>query len=156
MSDERAVKDIKKARNSVFRLLKYRPRSEFEIRDKLKQKKIPAAVIDETCRYFRDLDLINDRQFAQSWIRYRLLRPFGLNRIRFELRAKGVEDDIIAEELEHIREDYDELGIVTEIARKRLKKFKSLDKNKAQKRIYDYLLRRGFKTDTIIKALRKL
>ncbi len=145
-----------KARNSVFRLLKFRPRSEYEIRAKLKLKKFDEETINDTVDYFQKVQLIDDRQFARSWVNARLLRPFGLNRIRFELKNKGIDDEIIKEELNAVRESFSEYDAVLKVARQRITKYKNIDPMKAKKRTFDYLVRRGFSTSTILKALKNL
>ena len=39
--------------------------------------------------------LLDDRAFTKSWINYRLARPFGFRRIIQELKAKGIDQEII-------------------------------------------------------------
>src|SRR3989304_593816 len=108
----------KKAKTIVFRLLNIRQYSEKELRDKLRNKNIPVETIESTLRYFKELALIDDDQFAKKWISFRLSRPFGLKRIRFELIGKGISNDIIEREIEEATSDYPESEIVTAIARK--------------------------------------
>ena len=85
MKRSRSVKDtVPEAKNYIYRLLKIRFRSEREVRDKLRQKGFSEPTADEAVGYFKGIDLINDRLFAQKWIAWRLNKPFGIHRIRFE------------------------------------------------------------------------
>jgi len=145
-----------KARNSVFRLLNFRLRSEGELREKLAEKSLPIPVIEQTIQYFKDLGLVDDRVFAKQWTASRLKKPFGINRIRLELRKKGISAEIIQETLKEATGRYNELEIVTELANNRALKYKDCDPEKIQQRVYGYLSRRGFSTNTIIKAVKKL
>ena len=149
-------KTLLKSKNVVFRLLKIRQRSEKEIRDRLKFKKTPKNIIEKTVYYFKNLRFIDDRQFAKDWINARLSKPFGLNRIRLELRQKGIEDTIIEEELALKKENYLEETIVSELVQRRFSRYKNLDKLKTKRRLFEYLIRRGFRIETINKVLRKI
>ncbi|OGX25649.1 MAG: hypothetical protein A2787_05905 [Omnitrophica WOR_2 bacterium RIFCSPHIGHO2_01_FULL_48_9] len=152
-----AARDEKiKARDTIFRLLKFRLRSEQEIRTKLKTKKFSDETVNSTVQYFKQLQLIDDRQFAKSWIAARLARPLGINRIRFELKTKGIAEDLIKEQLNAIDDTYSELETVLELGKRRFAKYKNIEPMKAKRRTFEYLSRRGFKTETISKAIRQL
>ncbi len=151
-----ARKTLSKAKLAVERLLKIRLRSEKEIKDKLKQKNFSTDVIDATIQYFKKLDLVNDRQFAQKWIESRLLKPFGINRIRFELRTKGVDEVIIQKQLEDALDDFPEEDVVSSLAQRRATLYKGIDKAKIKQRLYGYLVRKGFQSTAIFKALKKI
>ena len=145
-----------KARESAFRLLKLRPRSEYEIRQKLERKQYTDDIIDETTEYLKQLQLIDDRRFTKAWINSRLARPFGLNRIRQELKLKGIEDQIIKEELATAKETFTEDEAVLALAQRRFKRYKNIEPIKAKRRTYEYLVRRGFSSAAITKAVRHL
>lgn len=145
-----------KAKSCVFRLLKFRPYSEEEVRVRLGRKKFDAAVIKETIQYFKEIHLIDDRLFAQRWISERMNKPLGRRRILFELRSKGIDEDIIREELADAADTYAEEDIAAALARKQAGKYKNLDPRKVKQRVCAFLLRRGFDSEAIEKALRTL
>ncbi len=145
---------IIKAKAVVFRLFKFRPRSEAELREKLRDKAFEHEIIDQTIAYFLKLGLIDDQIFAKGWIQSRLNKPYGTRRIKQELKQKGISDEIIATELEKAKTHYDELEAITKISNKRLRIYKNLDKIKTRRRLQDYLLRRGFSPENIQKALK--
>ena len=147
---------LQKAKDTIFRLLKFRPRSEKEIRDRLNNKNFQKENIDGAIQYFKDLQLIDDRQFARNWISSRLQRPFGPNRIRFELKEKGIHADILQEELKSATSNFPEEEIVLALAKKRASLYKDIEKNKIEQRVYNYLVRRGFNNRAILKAIKQL
>lgn len=147
--------ELAKAKATVFRLFKFRPRSEQEIIEKLKSKKIAPENIEAAIEYFRKLDYIDDRRFAKAWTASRMTKT-GINRIKFELKKKGIVEDIIQETLRQIPEDYSEIETVLLIAKKRLQKYKNLEPIKTKRRLFEYLARRGFRQTTIQKALRQM
>ena len=107
---------LNKARQIVYQLLKFRLRSEQELRNKLNQRKLPGPIAEQTIRYFKEIDLVDDNVFARQWISSRLKKPFGLNRIRLELKQKGIDSEIINGALKDTAAHYDELEVVTELA----------------------------------------
>ncbi len=145
-----------KARNYAFLLLKFRLRSEKELRQRLEQKKFSAQAVSSTVSFLKEKGFIDDACFAKAWAESRIKRPLGLRRIRDELKAKGIDAAIINNQISQIKKDYPEQEIVLEIAKKRFSRFKGTEPEKAKRRIYAYLLRRGFLADTIIEALSQL
>jgi regulatory protein len=148
--------DFNKAKSIVYRLLNIRLRSEHELRAKLVSKKLPPSIVEQAIRYFQELDLVNDRQFARQWIASRLKKPFGFNRIRLELAEKGIHAAVIQEALDDASKDYDEWTTAAQLVQHRARKYKNIDPDKARQRLYGYLQRRGFKASTIVKVIRDI
>lgn len=143
-------------RKSALRFLKIRPRAVEELRKKLELKGFEAEEINETLKWLKDIQLLDDRAFTKSWIQYRLARPFGFIRIIRELKEKGVADEIIQEAVNLAKEDYSSESTALVVAKRRWQRFSSIDPQKRKKRIYDYLLRRGFSPSEVIKVIKKL
>ena len=148
-------KTLEKVKAFVFRLLKIRLRSEKEIIDKL-IKKFPSNDIEKTLNYFKDLNLIDDRQFAKEWISSRLNKSYGFKRINYELRQKGINNEMIKEEWDKTIEEYDLSKIVQTLAEKRLRLYQHLEKPKAKRRLLEYLMRRGFTHPTVYQVINRL
>jgi regulatory protein len=147
---------LQKARNYTFLLLKYRQRSAHEIYRRLKRKKYDESVIKDTISFLRQKGFINDNDFARAWVESRLKKPFGLRRIKEELRQKGIEKPIIDQQIEELREDYREEDIVRKLAQDRFKKLRNLEPRKAKTRVYAWLLRRGFTPEVVIDTVNSL
>jgi regulatory protein len=150
---DRVSLELQRAKNYAFLLLKFRLRSEKEIYQRLKKKKFPEGIIQETLFFLKDKRFIDDNFFAKTWIESRLKKPLGLRRIKIELRQKGIDKEIIDSELREIKKGYLEQEIVTKIAQQRLKKLKGIEPIKAKSRVYGYLLRRGFSPEIVIDVL---
>lgn len=145
------------ARDSAYRLLHERPRSEFEIRSRLKEKGHDEAAIDEAVEYLRRVGDIDDARFAKFWVESRMhLNPAGDVVLRHELKQKGVAAGIIDDALEAKASVYDEYEIALSMARDRFERLKKLDRRKASKRLYDFLLRRGFEYENVRKVIEEL
>ncbi|MCB9771994.1 MAG: regulatory protein RecX [Candidatus Omnitrophica bacterium] len=147
-------KSLSLAKAVVYRLFKFRPRSEKEIIAKLKDKDFDSAIIEQVVSFFVKCGLINDAIFAKGWISSRLNKPMGFKRIRLELRDKGVADEIISAEFAKIKTNYNELESVTKIAQRRIKIYHGIDRATTRRRLEGYLLRRGFAPEVIYKVLK--
>lgn len=95
-------KDVKdKLFDWALRFLSYRPRSEKELSDYLQKKggKIKAAAA--TIQKLKRNDLVDDRLFAGWWIQQRSrFRPKGRYALRLELMKKGLEKEVVEENIQ--------------------------------------------------------
>ena len=113
-------------------LMRYRPRSEKEMRERL-SKRFPADVVEETIRVLKERGLLDDERFALMMARSELAKLHGPRMIRSKLLSLGVEEEYIETALERAMREFDISG---EIERLR----KRMDGRKLR----EYLYRRGF------------
>ena len=148
---------IEKAKNSAFRLLKFRERSEKELRDRLKKKKFQDSVIEETISYLKKIKLLDDSNFATKWADSRIKKPYGIKRIAYELKQKGIETKIINKTLDDIKNRYNEYDLAKELMEPKIKTInKNQDLFKIKARLYNFLIRRGFSYDVAADVLKDL
>jgi regulatory protein len=150
------MNEYQKARNTVIRLLKFRPRSEAEIYERLSRKQVPAEIIVQVTEDFKACGLIDDQDFARKWAAYREARSFGPLRIRQELVQKGIDPDIIKSVLEKTDDGYDELAAARNAAARRVEQYRTVSQKTARKRLFDFLMRRGFKTEIAYQVTKEL
>jgi len=147
--------ELKKAKNLAFRLLKYRDRSEKEIVNRLKKKKVSREVIEKVIAELKSLSLLDDRKFAKSWIQERIRKGYGLLKIKVELKEKGIDQDLLKDLLQDINKDAWVLPQIRELVQKRIKKYNKIDLN-VKRKILSYLVRRGFPYEKVIRVLKEL
>lgn len=137
---------------SALRLLSYRPRSEAELRGRLAQKAISAAVIEETIGRVRGAGLLNDEEFARSWVDGRdRTSPRSRRLMTSELRANGV-DARLAEQSVAGADDED----AAYRAARRARSLQPLPYLEFRRRLGSFLLRRGFEYEVINRVVAKL
>jgi regulatory protein len=151
-----ARKEFNRAKRIAFQLLKFRARSQKEIIDRLKKKKISQDTIDKTLELLKKTGLIDDYEFARSWVNACMAKNWGIKRISFDLRNKGIKKEIIEEVLVAIKDKYKEYEVALGLAERRIKSYGDIDKYKARQRIYGFLSRRGFSFDTIHDVMEAL
>ncbi|ANQ54084.1 RecX family transcriptional regulator [Thermosipho sp. 1063] len=120
--------------SDALRLLKYRARSEMEIKTRLKSKGYSTCEIEEVVLQLKEKGFLDDEKFAYLYAYDSLtLKKKGPFLIRLELQKLGVDEFIIEDALSRVLEEVDVEKIKTEIT-------KNLDERKAK----EYLYRRGF------------
>ncbi|MFN7170834.1 MAG: regulatory protein RecX [Candidatus Omnitrophota bacterium] len=150
------MEDIKKAKNYALKLLKYRPRTQKEIFERLIKKKYPQDLIEKVVQELKEAGLLNDREFVKFWINWRReVNPRSKNFIFWELRKKGVSEDLIKEKLEEINSE-DDFSQAEQLAKKQFERLKDREPEKKKIRIYGYLKRRGFAESIIYDILNNL
>ncbi|MFH0935981.1 MAG: regulatory protein RecX [Candidatus Omnitrophota bacterium] len=147
---------MEKAKEYAFLLLKFRQRSEKELFERLKKKNFRENIIKQTLAFLKDKAFIDDESFARAWINQRVKRPYGLRRIIRELKLKGIDEECVAGILQELKESYNEEEVVRRLAKERFERFAGIEPVKAKKRIYSYLLRRGFSPEIIIACINNL
>jgi regulatory protein len=147
---------LEAAREYAFLLLKYRLRSKSELAARLKNKKFSDKTVEATLRFLEDKKFIDDEDFTRLWIASRLKKPLGMRRIARELRLKGISGSTLEKHAAALTETYSEEKAVDEIIIRRMAAHKNEDPQKAKRRLYAYLLRRGFSPDIVTDALAKV
>lgn len=138
----------------ALRYLSYRPRSQLEVKNYLRQKGCAAPVSDAVVEKLRALNYLDDLSFAQIWARSRLAsRGYGPRRVEQELRVKGIDANVIRQILQESLQQTSEQESAREILTKRFAGA-SLQDAKAQRRAVALLLRRGFSSKVIFDLLK--
>lgn len=139
----------------VYRYLGIRNRSEKEIRDYLQKKKAGTEVEEKMISLLYEQKLLNDEEFAKSWIRSRArTRPRGKRLLQFELQQKGISDELILKALNEQDEDVpDELTQAKNLIARRVEKLRGEPRQVIYQKVGAFLARRGFGWDIIKKAI---
>jgi len=144
---------FQKAQNTALRLLKFRYRSEKEMRDHLLRKDISPEVVDRTVAWLYDQRLLDDELFTEEWIRSRRAGGYGAFRVARELRLKGIAKETIDRHLEREYGLDDRIKVIRELIERRMRLLRNEPPLKRKRKIYSYLLVRGFSYDEIDRAL---
>ncbi|QUH05928.1 regulatory protein RecX [Saccharopolyspora erythraea] len=128
----------------MYRLLAARARSRSELRQALLRKEIEEDVADEVLQKFADAGLIDDAAFAETWVHARQ-RNKGLGRraLGFELRRKGVDENLVEAALSTVDEDV-EVERARELVRRKLRSLGSADYTAKMRRLVGMLARKGY------------
>jgi regulatory protein len=159
---ENAENSQTRAKSTCLRLLSLRARSRWELKERLEQKGFSAAVIRQTLADLRRAGLIDDEEFARSWVEGRLhSRPLGAARLQWELRRRGIKADLAAAVVRRALGDEGELKLAEELARLRRGKIfmgkRSFPLDKSEMiRLGRFLSGRGFSYGIVRKVIHNI
>ncbi len=143
--------------NAAIRYVSFRPRSKKELSDFLNKKltrwKVSGAgLLVKVIARMEELGYADDQKFAEWWVSQRTeFKPKGNRYIQMELRGKGVPDDVIVSALA-LRGSVSLLAAAKQAVAKKLHVWAKLPVLERRKKIYEYLARRGFDSNTISKV----
>ncbi|MFT3900228.1 MAG: regulatory protein RecX [Gordonia sp. (in: high G+C Gram-positive bacteria)] len=146
--------------DAALRLLGVRARSRSEIRERLVKRGFTADEIDACLARLDKHHLLDDEEFAREWVRSRgEYSRRGSVGLRHELRAKGVDETVVAAALAEVDPD-DERRRATELVERKLSSTKAdLGEREVRdsmtRRLTGMLLRRGFPQGVAIDVVRE-
>jgi regulatory protein len=146
----------RRAIDGALRLLGFRARSRAEMRQRLLRKGYDKETVEETMRWLEAHALLDDAQFSQAWVESRThSQPMGRQRLAWELRARGVDRETVADALEP-RDDETELRLALQVGRQRIERSRDRDPTIVRNRVAAALQRRGFSWPVIRRVLAQL
>jgi regulatory protein len=157
-----------RAREAALRLLAHRSRSVAELRRGLERRGLSPGAVEGTLAWLDARGYLDDRAFAESFVRDRLrLRPRGRAALERELRAKGVDEGTARGAVETVMaaEGGDEATMALDAAREWARRNGGLvreagrspdQRQRARRRLYGHLARRGFPPDAVRSALARV
>ena len=136
---------LQEAKDSAYRLLSYRMRSEGEMRKRLKDKSFLKNEIDTTVSYLKKQNYLNDLEFARTFSQEKVrLKMIGPSLLRAELFKYHIKTILIDEVIDEVYKHNDIYSLITKhLEKKKAVKGKLLE-NKQKKKLSDYLIRKGF------------
>lgn len=150
---EKIFKDIvgKRAKKRALHLLEQMDRTEQQLREKLVASEYPAKCVDEAIEYVKSFHYLDDERYAETFTRYKKDK-MSRQQIKQKLMMKGVARDVISNAIEE-EYDVDETIHIRRILEKKNFSNESADDGEFR-RVYNYLLRRGFQSSDILKEMK--
>ena len=132
----------------ALRFLAQRPRSEQEVRRRLRRAGVADDAEEAVISQLRQHALVDDTAFAEYWVEQRQsFRPRGARLLRAELRQHGV--DARAAEAAAETTAASAADDAYRAAQKRARQLASADERAFKTRLAQFLARRGFDWETI-------
>jgi regulatory protein len=151
-----AEEQSKQALITCLRLLAASPKSSQELKRKLSDKGYSAEIIDQALQDLRTQGVLDDTRYAKDLMaRLTLGKAVGRHKIAFELKRHGISKKISSELLETLS-DEEEMERALEQARLKWGGWSKLDPQKRKKRLYDFLIRKGYDFQIAQDILQKL
>jgi regulatory protein len=129
------------AYNSALNYLSYRPRSRAEVFIYLQRRGVTEGQTEAVISRLERAGLLDDEDFARFWVDNReRFRPRGPRALRYELRGKGINEEIIDQAVAAV----DAADSAYRAAAMKVRQWRDLDPLEFKKKVVAYLARRGF------------
>ena len=144
---------------AAIRFVSFRPRTKKEFREfchkTLKRHHTTAPlVIEKVLARLTELGYVDDLKFVEWWVgQRRAFKPKGTRVISMELRAKGIPKDVIDTYMASVSEDSDEYLLAQKAVARKVALWKTLPAIAQKKKLYDFLSRRGFDSETVARVV---
>lgn len=147
-----ALDEQERAYEQVVRFLRYRPRSRAEVERYLRRKRFAEETITHVMTRLQDAGYLDDEAFARFWVENRQhFRPRSRRALGVELRRKGVAQDIV----QAIVEEQNDEEAAWQAVEARLSHWSNLSHEQLQRKLGDFLVRRGFDYATVRAVYRR-
>ncbi|MDR3668457.1 MAG: regulatory protein RecX [Ignavibacteriaceae bacterium] len=147
-------------KQKAFTLLGKRLHSVYELRTKLRQKKYDADLIQLTIDDLLNGHYLDDMKFAEMYAEEKLrLKLWGKTKLKSELMKKGIASAAITAVLEDKFPALDEeLDNASQLVQKKYNQLKNrnMEHQKLVKRLYAFLISRGYSYDVTRQAIDKV
>jgi len=153
IADLRQRGALEEAYEQALHYLSYRPRSREEVSRHLAGKQTPEELIAPTLERLERAGLLDDQAFARFWVENRgSFRPRGSSALRYELRRKGVDEEIINAATRTV----DENEGAYRVARNQALRLEHADRDTFRRRLGGFLSRRGFSYEIVRETVERL
>ena len=151
-----AADEVVRARDYALGLLLSRIYTKPQMIEALEKNGFCSHAVNETIANLEQLGHIKDEKYAKNWVNNRRrTRPTSKMIMRRELTGQGVDKSTADRVLAKI-DDADETMLALQVARKQVNRYKSLTPHVAKRRLYAFLIRRGFDHETVGQVMRQV
>ncbi|MFQ5875464.1 MAG: regulatory protein RecX [Dehalococcoidia bacterium] len=148
-----AEAQLEEALNVAGRFLGYRPRSEREVRSRLRRRGFDEDVVERAVARLRERGLLDDTEFARFWKENRVaFSPRSRRLLEQELRRKGVDVEVVAE----VSADVEDSEEAYRAGHKKARSLPLGDYTVFHRRMMSFLKGRGFGYATASETARRL
>lgn len=148
--------DARRAENVTMHALTRRGQSRAEVAELLRRREIDAVVAEVELDRLESVGLIDDRALAIDLVeRLRSRKKLGPSALRNELMRRKLDRSAIDEALADSADEGGDDDLVVELARDRARRLGGLDRSTAERRLIDFLARKGHSGSTARDAARR-
>lgn len=143
--------ELTKAKHRALYILERCDRTEQELRTKLSRNYGP-EIVEEAVRYVKQYDYINDKRYAVNYIKSRCQIKSRRQVEQELLYKKGISRDVLEEACQETESQDESLLIRRWMEKKHYSPEAATQEE--QRKLYQFLMRRGFQSEDILKELR--
>ena len=144
------IEEFDKEKTKILKFILYKKRSENEVRRKF-EKELDENMLEDIIEYLKEAKYIDDGEYIRRTVNnFMILKNLSIKELKYKLLAKGLNKNDIED---YIYENKDELEKyeIKSISNIIYKKSLSME----QDEIKQYLLKKGYKSENINKAIKE-
>ena len=142
------IEEFDKGKTKVLKYILYKKRSENEVRTKF-SKEMEENLLEDIIEYLKVAKYIDDKEYIRKTVNnYIALKNLSQRELKYKLLAKGLNKNDIEDYIYDNKEELEEYEIKS-AGNIIYKKSTTLEKEE----IKQYLLKKGYKTENIRKAM---
>ena len=142
------IEEFDQQKTKILKYILFKKRTEQEVRNKF-SKTIPEELLNDIIDYLKEAKYIDDVEYVEKTVNnYKALKNLSIRELRYKLMAKGIDKDNIDNYMYDNKEELEEYEIKS-AGNIIYKKSTTLEKEE----IKQYLLKKGYKTENIRKAM---
>ena len=144
------IEEFDKGKTKILKFILYKKRSENEVRRKF-EKEIDENMLEDIIEYLKEAKYIDDGEYIRRTVNnFMILKNLSIKELKYKLLAQGLNKNDIED---YIYENKDELEKyeIKSISNIIYKKSLSME----QDEIKQYLLKKGYKSENINKAIKE-
>ena len=154
MPSDNPQKLEQRAKNILLHQLARSMKSRHQLASVLVKREIPDEIAQQVLDRFEEAQLIDDKVFAEAYVRSRIAAGKAASVIRRELKTKGIPQSLIEASTADISLEQEQ-QLAEHLATQRAARLRGLEREVAQRRLLGFLLRRGFSQQLAFQAVRK-
>ena len=141
------IEEFDREKTKILKYIIYKKRSENEVRNKFSST-INQELLEDIIDYLKEANYINDKEFIEKTVNnFITLKNLSLKELKYKLMSKGLNKDDIDDYLYENKEELEEYEIKS-ASNIIYKKASTME----EEEIKQYLLKKGYKNDTIKQA----
>lgn len=145
-----------KGKNYAFRIIEKSYKAKSQVVDKLKGRGYDDKVINRIMSLLEEYNLIDDKVYVKAYIKDNLSKQ-GKMKLLYNLKSKGIKEDIIISELQNISDNsLEEAAFLVAEKKYLLLKKRETDTFKIKQKLSSFLLSRGYEYEIIKRVTRRL
>ena len=142
------VEEFDKQKTRILKYILYKRRTEQEVRDKF-SKEVEEFLLDDIIEYLKETNYINDLDYIERAVNnFFVLKNLSIKEIKYKLQAKGLQKKLIEN---YIEKNMDEFQVYEIKSAQNI--FNKKSTTKETEEIKQYLLKKGYKFESIEKAI---
>ena len=142
------IEEFDKGKTKILKFILYKKRSENEVRRKF-EKELDENMLEDIIEYLKEAKYIDDSEYIRKTVNnFIILKNLSIKALKYKLLAKGLNKNDIEDYIYENKEELEEYEIKS-ISNIIYKKSASME----QDEIKQYLLKKGYKSENINKAI---